>query len=166
MEPLERANELARAGVPPNEIAAALYCEGHMPPEGYVPFLTECDPHALQALAGLAHQRHALYLHGLFDPKAAEFQATNKLGYSRGSMDRELGALAKDLQSATQAELLERLAVVAGKLGAHIALPQGENRARSLPIGQVSAKAHEKPGIEPAIGTTLGTVIDVEPKSP
>ena len=136
-----------------------------MPPEGYVPFLTECDPHALQALAGQAHQRHALYLHGLFDPKAAEFQATNKLGYSRGSMDRELGALAKDLQGATQAELLARLAEVAQRLGARIALPEAKTVPDSSPTARPGAITQLSGGTKSAEVRDRGTVVDVEPES-
>lgn len=128
--------------------------------------LPSSDRHELQTLAGLAYQRHALYLHGLFNPKAAEFVATNKLGYSRGSVDRELGALAKDLQGATQAELLARLAEVAERMGARLALPQeAQSSHGSLPTRESGAITQLDAGTRDAVGTDDGTYVDVEPES-
>lgn len=156
LDPITRADELATAGVPPDEVAAALWCECHDLPDGYE--LTTLDRHELHALAGRAYQRHALHLHGLCEPSAAAFQATNKLGYSRGSVDREMAASIKDLQGASHAELQARLAELARRLQAKAPARDGETLGTAL-VQQLGD------GTRDAYGTQDGTCIDVDLES-
>ncbi len=158
LAPEDRAKELACAGVPSEELAAALWSEGHDLPAGYV--LPALERHELYELAGRAHQRHVLYLHGVCDASTAAFNATNKLGYTRGPMDKELGAAVKGLQDATRAELLERFAEIARRLGVTAPALARDREAVDAQVTQLG------PGTQRACGTELGTVLDVEPETP
>ena len=157
MLPSDRAEELAIAGVPADETAAALHVDGLALPEGYT--LPAVSQHDLLTMAGRAYQRHTLYLQGMTDPKSAELIATNKLGFSRGPLDKEIAAQSKALQNLTQAQVLAKIAEIAREYGvdlgalAHGSLPQN---AQVTQLG---------PGTQRASGTELGTVLDVEPET-
>jgi hypothetical protein len=56
-------------------------------------------------------------MHGMAEPSASAFVAMNKLGYSRGSADRELAEMIKGLQGASAADIEARARQVAEYFG-------------------------------------------------